>query len=340
MRNFILAVLIISFPTISFSQCTTGNCEDGYGEKNYDGDKYQGYFSNSKKNGKGTYTWSDGAKYEGEWKDGQYHGYGVLKSATGSCYEGEYRYDKKHGLGTQYSSNGDVTFAGQYNEGQKQVITSALSSDVLADKYLLEAKKLMDAGSYKEAIVSFNRILALKVSPPVTFYYFLGKCFYKAANYNRATSALTKYLSLAGKNSEYYIVSLELLSDAESKTNTTTQSFSEKKMEIRNCSVCSGSGYYYKKVTCRSCSGRRQFYENCSDCAGSGRSSMRCTYCGGTGTVSTNVGYGVYSSQGCSYCTSGWLQCYKCRGNGGYYSACNACNGSGTTNDKTKCYQH
>lgn len=341
MRNTLLLLFMLGFSNIISSQCTTGNCEDGYGEQNYSGGKYQGYFSNGKRSGKGTYTWTSGAKYEGEWKDGQYHGYGISKSDSGSCYEGEFRYDKRHGLGTQYTANGDVTFAGQYIEGEKQVINSALSTDVLADKYLLEAKKLMDAGSYKEAIVSFNRIQALKVSPPVTFYYFLGKCFYKSSSYTRAIIALTKYLNTSGKNAEYYSVALEMLSDAESKSSTTAQSFSEKKMEIKNCSLCSGSGYYYKKVTCGSCRGRKQFYGNCSDCAGSGRSSTRCGYCGGTGSVSTHVGNGIYSSQGCSYCNaSGWMQCYKCTGNGGYYYACSACNGYGTSSEKTKCYKH
>lgn len=39
--------------------------------KNIDYGKYEGGIKEGKRNGQGTYTWSDGSKYVGEWKDGK-----------------------------------------------------------------------------------------------------------------------------------------------------------------------------------------------------------------------------------------------------------------------------
>src|SRR5688572_27482857 len=148
MKKLFLLLLLINFSHSIYSQCTTGNCEDGYGEQNYREGKYSGYFSNGSRNGKGIYTWPNGQKYAGDFKDGLYHGYGVFQRGSGEIYEGEFKYDKKHGLGTDYNADGTVSFAGQYNEGTKIPTSSSLPKDILADKYLLEAKGLMESNTH------------------------------------------------------------------------------------------------------------------------------------------------------------------------------------------------
>ena len=64
------------------------------------GDKYEGNFEKGKKNGKGTYTYTDGSYYEGFYKNDQRHGQGRYKSHDDSYWEGEWMYGKREGLGT------------------------------------------------------------------------------------------------------------------------------------------------------------------------------------------------------------------------------------------------
>lgn len=325
-----------------FSQCTMGNCESGYGEQTISGTQsYRGNFSDGKRNGKGIYTWSSGQKYTGEFKDGDFHGYGIMYIPDGSVYEGEYKYDKKHGLGTAYNSLGEIVFAGEYINGVRITSSSSLPSDMLADKYLLEAKKLMEAGSNRTAIVSFNKILALHVSPPSDFYYFLGKCHYNAYNYRRAIDNINIYLTKTGKNGEYYIKSLEILSNAESRMNREEMDLTEKKLEVINCSVCHGSGIYSVAVYCSSCRGSGQVREACSLCGGSGQGDSACSYpgCNG-GIVYFANSNGEYSSYDCTRCVSGIVNCSKCDGYGGYNVHCNNCSGSGQVSENRKCYKH
>lgn len=56
----------------------------GYGVFSWpDGRRYEGDYSDDKKQGRGTFQWSDGRKYIGGWYNGKQHGNGVYISATG-----------------------------------------------------------------------------------------------------------------------------------------------------------------------------------------------------------------------------------------------------------------
>ncbi len=323
------------------SQCIVGNCEEGYGEQKYSsGQRYEGQFSGGKRNGKGTYYFPSGTKYIGDFQNGNYHGRGRLISSSGSVYEGEFKYDKKHGLGTEYGTAGEVIFAGEYNNDLRLTNSSSLPNSILADKYLLEAKKLMESGAYHAAIVSFNKILALKVTPPNEFFYYLGKCHYSASNYKRCIDQLVTYVKNSGKNGEYYVKSLEIISNAEAKVNKESMDVSEKKNQVANCTQCSGSGYYYTTVRCSSCSGSGKSYPYCDQCGGNGQSRNRCTSCGGTGMTSYVRSDGGYNHYDCSYCINGWANCYTCSGKGKLQDYCGTCAGRGTVSQKNKCYKH
>ena len=76
------------------------------------GDIYEGYMQNGKRNGQGKYTFASGAFYEGEWKNHKQHGRGKYVSSKGWSYEGDWRSDKMHGRGR-------YTYAdGSYYEGE------------------------------------------------------------------------------------------------------------------------------------------------------------------------------------------------------------------------------
>ncbi len=55
--------------------CKSGNCVNGYGTKEY-GDKhiYSGSFSDSQRDGEGTYTFPSGISYRGKWSKGNLTG--------------------------------------------------------------------------------------------------------------------------------------------------------------------------------------------------------------------------------------------------------------------------
>ena len=49
---------------------------------------------NGKREGQGTYTFSDGKKYTGSFKNGKMHGPGILTSSSGNTYEGKWKNGK------------------------------------------------------------------------------------------------------------------------------------------------------------------------------------------------------------------------------------------------------
>lgn len=79
---------------------TEGVIRDGYHTKIYSNGKYTGYFKNGKRNGKGTYTYTDGSKYVGEWEDGMFNGKGTLTTPTKYKYVGEFSKQQMDGKGT------------------------------------------------------------------------------------------------------------------------------------------------------------------------------------------------------------------------------------------------
>lgn len=64
-----------------------------------DGDLFEGYFLNGKKNGRGKYTWTNGDVYDGNWVDGKRTGKGRITWSNGDTYEGEWKDGKLCGRG-------------------------------------------------------------------------------------------------------------------------------------------------------------------------------------------------------------------------------------------------
>ena len=105
-----------------------------------DGDLFEGYFINGKKNGRGKYiwangdifdgnwvdgkrtgkgriTWSNGASFDGEWKDNQMSE-GKYTFPDGEIYDGSFQNGKKEGYGKQVFPNGEK-YEGQWHDGKK-----------------------------------------------------------------------------------------------------------------------------------------------------------------------------------------------------------------------------
>ena len=100
------------------------NKKHGYGIKIYDNkDKYEGYWENDLRNGKGTYWLCIGKNkyrklYTGDWKNNQKEGHGIYFYKDGSCYDGEWQNSKRDGKGLMIYSNEDI-YQGNWKEDKK-----------------------------------------------------------------------------------------------------------------------------------------------------------------------------------------------------------------------------
>lgn len=62
-----------------------------------DGRTYEGDFKNGKKDGEGTFEWTNGDRYIGSWRTDQRHGVGIYASKKdGTKKQGEWVNGKRH----------------------------------------------------------------------------------------------------------------------------------------------------------------------------------------------------------------------------------------------------
>lgn len=138
--TFTLTLLIFLIYT-GYSQsqnCESGDCYNGKGIINYGDRSYEGEFKNGKKDGFGTFKWSNGASFTGKWKEdnrvegidnmyggfhyeGQYknnlrEGRGKFTWTDGSFYEGEWIKDNMNGRGIKKWPDGS-RYEGEWKNG-------------------------------------------------------------------------------------------------------------------------------------------------------------------------------------------------------------------------------
>jgi tetratricopeptide (TPR) repeat protein len=95
------------------------------------------------------------------------------------------------------------------------IAAQQLPPEILADQYLLEAKRLYENGQYPESCRSFAKVVQLGVQAPIDFYFFYGRALAKCNDYVRAQAMLTKYVLGTGQQGEHYQKALEQLSSVE-----------------------------------------------------------------------------------------------------------------------------
>lgn len=86
------------------------------------GDQYQGYWKNNKKDGYGIQIWKNGKRYEGEWKNGEMCGKGILwikkDGKLKKQYNGEWFNSKRNGLGVYYYSP-TIIYEGEWENDKR-----------------------------------------------------------------------------------------------------------------------------------------------------------------------------------------------------------------------------
>jgi len=92
-----------------------------------------------------------------------------------------------------------------------------LSSEVQVDILMKTAKMDLEAERWIDAVESFEKAMKLGVSLPGEFHFLYGKALFKTGSYERALSSLTNYLTLVGRDGEFYEKAITLVVGAENK---------------------------------------------------------------------------------------------------------------------------
>ena len=104
-----------------------------------------------------------------------------------------------------------------------------LSPEIQLDLLINSATKDIEAERWKDAVQSFEKAMNLGANLPGEFHFLYGKALYKTESYGYSLSSLTNYLTLVGKDGEYYEDAITLVVDAENKQKEETRRTSESK---------------------------------------------------------------------------------------------------------------
>ena len=104
-----------------------------------------------------------------------------------------------------------------------------LAPEIQVDILISAAKKDILAGKWKDAVQVLEDALKLGVKLPVEFHFHYGKALFKTGNYDDSLSSLTGYLTLVGKDGEYYEEAITLVVDAKNEQEDAKLRSSESK---------------------------------------------------------------------------------------------------------------
>ena len=80
-----------------------------YNSENHKGDKYEGYYKNWNREGKGVYYYSNGDVFDGEYKNDKRNGKGIYYYKNGDREMGDYLDDNKKGIHVMLSYKGKIS---------------------------------------------------------------------------------------------------------------------------------------------------------------------------------------------------------------------------------------
>ncbi len=96
-----------------------------------------------------------------------------------------------------------------------------LPPEILADQYMLEARKALEKGDSQKAIQALGKIEALDIDPPPEFAFFAGKMLVENStepeSLLKGQALLKEFVISAGRGSAHYTSALELLSEVGAK---------------------------------------------------------------------------------------------------------------------------
>ena len=98
-----------------------------------------------------------------------------------------------------------------------------LPPEIMADRYLVQAERLMNEKDYKAALEAMEKIVALQkehdLKLPDGFHFKYAQIAMSAGLHEAAIDSVNKYLVAAGREGKFYREALELLDQAETTTD-------------------------------------------------------------------------------------------------------------------------
>ena len=107
----------------------------------------------------------------------------------------------------------------------------SVSAEVQVDILIKSAKSDLEVERWIDAVERFEKAMQLGINLPGEFHFLYGKALLKSGNYEHSLSSLTNYLTLVGRDGEFYEESITLIVDAENKQKEKIRLRSELKQQ-------------------------------------------------------------------------------------------------------------
>ena len=117
------------------------------------------------------------------------------------------------------------------------VTAMQLPPEIQADRYLLQAERAIQKQDFQGAKTAMDAILELQeqhdLELPKQFFFRYAEVLERLAIYAKAIEFVTRYLTLAGRDGEFYREALELLNDAEAAASAAAEAARREAEEAR-----------------------------------------------------------------------------------------------------------
>ena len=125
-----------------------------------------------------------------------------------------------------------------------------LPAEIQVDILINAAKKDILAGRWKDAVHDLEKALKPGVKLPGEFHFHYGKALFKIGNYDDSLSSLTSYLTLEGRDGEYYEEAVTLVVDAKDEQENAKLRSTESERQRTEAVKVTEDGMIYIKGGC------------------------------------------------------------------------------------------
>lgn len=132
-----------------------------------------------------------------------------------------------------------------------------LPPEIMADRHLVEAEKLIAANEPEKALKAMNKIIALQqqhnLTLPDVSQFKYAECALSVGSIRTAIDSVKEYLVTAGRDGEFYWDALGLLVEAEQEEARRKQEEARKQASLPEMVVIPGGSIRMGCVSCRDC---------------------------------------------------------------------------------------
>ena len=125
-----------------------------------------------------------------------------------------------------------------------------LPPEIQMDILINTAKNDMEEERWKEAVQGFEKVIKLGVNPPGVFHFYYGKALLETDNIDSSLSSLTNYLTLVGRDGEYFEDTITLIVEAKNKLDEANLRSEESQKKITDAAKETEDGMVFIKGGC------------------------------------------------------------------------------------------